>query len=62
VIGLFVMRYREIFFGMLNLALSMVFYSLLEKLYTLTKGTDGIRVAGADLPGQELERAILRMG
>jgi ABC-type branched-subunit amino acid transport system permease subunit len=26
-IGLFVVRYREIFFGMLNLALSMVFYS-----------------------------------
>jgi branched-chain amino acid transport system permease protein len=47
VIGLFVMRYREIFFGMLNLALSMVFYSLLEKLYTLTQGTDGIRLAGA---------------
>ena len=43
-IGLFVVRYREIFFGMLNLALSMVFYSLLEKFYTLTKGSDGIRV------------------
>lgn len=59
-IGLFVVRYRDIFFGMLNLALSMVLYSLLEKLYSITKGTDGIRVAGLtfagitpDLPTQE---------
>lgn len=44
VVGLFVVRYRDIFFGMLNLAISMVFYSLLEKLYELTRGTDGIRV------------------
>jgi branched-chain amino acid transport system permease protein len=43
-IGLFVVRYREIFFGMLNLALSMVFYSLLEKFYAITHGTDGLRV------------------
>ena len=47
VIGLFVVRYRDIFFGMLNLALCMVFYSVLEKFYAITKGTDGIRVAGA---------------
>lgn len=59
-VGLFVVRYRDIFFGMLNLALSMVLYSLLEKLYGLTKGTDGIRVSGLtfagmtpDLPTQE---------
>jgi branched-chain amino acid transport system permease protein len=51
VIGLFVVRYRDIFFGMLNLALSMVLYSLLEKLYDLTKGTDGIRVAGLTFAG-----------
>jgi branched-chain amino acid transport system permease protein len=44
VVGLFVTRYREIFFGMLNLAFSMVFYSVLEKAYHITKGTDGIRV------------------
>jgi branched-chain amino acid transport system permease protein len=43
-VGLFVARYRDIFFGMLNLAFSMVFYSLLEKAYHITKGTDGIRV------------------
>ena len=31
--GLFVVRYREIFFGMLNLAFSMVLWSLLEKMF-----------------------------
>ena len=51
VIGLFVVRYRDIFFGMLNLALSMVLYSLLEKLYAITKGTDGIRVSGLTFAG-----------
>ena len=58
VIGLFVVRYRDIFFGMLNLALSMVLYSLLEKLYSLTKGTDGIRVASLTFAGQDPERAV----
>ena len=43
-LGLFVSRYRGIFFAMLNLALSMVFYALLAKFYHLTGGTDGIRV------------------
>ena len=62
-VGLFVSRYREIFFGMLNLALSMVFYSVLEKFYAVTKGTDGIRVAlpqfaGMALPRESYEWAI----
>ncbi|MCO6419558.1 branched-chain amino acid ABC transporter permease [Siccirubricoccus sp. KC 17139] len=56
VVGLFVVRYRDIFFGMLNLALSMVLYSLLEKLYALTKGTDGIRVARLTFAGTEPPR------
>jgi branched-chain amino acid transport system permease protein len=62
-------RYRDIFFGMLNLALSMVLYSLLEKLYSLTKGTDGIRVSGLrfagmvpDLPTQEWVMFGLALG
>lgn len=55
-VGLFVTRYREIFFGMLNLALSMVFYSLLEKLYAVTRGTDGIRVELPAVVGQRLDR------
>ncbi|WP_043358540.1 branched-chain amino acid ABC transporter permease [Belnapia sp. F-4-1] len=56
VIGLFLVRYRDIFFGMLNLAFAMVLYSLLEKLYSLTKGTDGIRVAALSFAGTEPER------
>ncbi|WP_114374097.1 branched-chain amino acid ABC transporter permease [Elioraea thermophila] len=56
VIGLFVARYRDIFFGMLNLAFSMVFHSLLEKLYAITKGTDGIRVFRPTVAGFALER------
>jgi branched-chain amino acid transport system permease protein len=55
-VGLFVARYRDIFFGMLNLAFSMVFYSLLEKVYTITHGTDGIRVAQPTIAGIALDR------
>ena len=55
-IGLFVVRYRDIFFGMLNLALSMVFYSVLEKFYAVTKGTDGIRVPPLSIAGVEPAR------
>ncbi|MBL6455331.1 branched-chain amino acid ABC transporter permease [Belnapia sp. T6] len=56
VLGLFLVRYRDIFFGMLNLAFAMVMYSLLEKLYALTKGTDGIRVARLTFAGLEPDR------
>jgi len=55
-VGLFVTRYRQIFFGMLNLAMCMVFYSLLEKLYHFTKGSDGIRVEVMPIAGQALAR------
>ncbi len=55
-IGLFVSRYREIFFGMLNLALSMVFHSMLEKFYHYTRGTDGIRVPSLTVAGVPLDR------
>ncbi len=51
IVGLFVVRYREIFFGMLNLAFSMVLWSLLEKMYDYTNGADGIRVARPSLLG-----------
>ncbi len=43
-IGLFMVRYRGIFFGMLNLAVSMVIFALIGKLYNLTGGSDGIRI------------------
>lgn len=51
IVGLFVVRYREIFFGMLNLAFSMVLWSLLEKMYRYTNGADGIRVPRPSLLG-----------
>lgn len=55
-IGLFVVRYRGIFFGMLNLALSMVLFSILGKFYSLTGGTDGIRLARSTFFGMQLDR------
>lgn len=57
VVGLFMVRYRGIFFGMLNLALSMVLFSVLLKFYNLTGGTDGLRMERPPLLGQVLERA-----
>ena len=56
-VGLFVVRYREIFFGMLNLALSMVLYSVLGKFYDITGGTDGLRIERTPLFGMAFDRA-----
>lgn len=56
-VGLFVVRYREIFFGMLNLAFSMVLWSLLEKMYQYTHGADGIRVSRPTLFGMAFSPA-----
>lgn len=57
VVGVFVVRYREIFFGMLNLALSMVLFSLVGKFYSVTGGTDGLRIDRPTLAGVVMERA-----
>lgn len=57
VTGLFMVRYRGIFFGMLNLALSMVLFAVLGKFYNLTGGTDGLRMERPPFLGQMLERA-----
>ncbi|ORE96353.1 inner-membrane translocator [Stappia sp. 22II-S9-Z10] len=66
VIGLFMVRYRGIFFAMLNLAVSMVGYTLLSKLYTLTGGTDGLSIATPRVLGMTVGReafeAILLYG
>ena len=43
IIGVFMVRYRGIFFGMLNLAFSMVLFSVLGKFGGVTGGTDGLR-------------------
>ncbi|HYD68544.1 branched-chain amino acid ABC transporter permease [Azospirillum sp.] len=56
VVGLFVVRYRYIFFGMLNLAFSMVLYSVLEKFFFITGGSDGLRVPRPTLFGMAVER------
>jgi len=55
-VAAFVSRYRGIFFGMLNLGISMVFFSLAGKLYTLTGGTDGLRFDRPRLLGMALGR------
>jgi ABC-type branched-subunit amino acid transport system permease subunit len=56
VIGIFMVRYRQIFFGMLNLAFSMVLYSVLEKFFEYTGGSDGLRMARPTIFGMSLGR------
>jgi branched-chain amino acid transport system permease protein len=51
IVGLFLARYRGIFFGMLSLGFSMILYSLLLKLYTVTGGTDGMVIQPMTLFG-----------
>lgn len=55
-IGLFMVRYRGIFFGMLNLAFSMVLFSVLGKFGGLTGGTDGLRFDRPPFAGMVMER------
>lgn len=57
VIGAFMVRYRAIFFAMLNLAISMVFFALLAKLYNITGGTDGVRSPLPTIAGYAVDRA-----
>jgi len=63
VLGFLLARYRGIFFGLLSLALSMIFYGLIVKSETLGS-TDGFNLAKATLlgmrPGEEwLRFAVL---
>jgi ABC-type branched-subunit amino acid transport system permease subunit len=55
-LGLFIVRYRGIFFGMLNLAFSMVLYSIISKFTTVTGGTDGLSFTRPQFAGFLLER------
>jgi len=57
VVGVFMVRYRGIFFGMLNLALSMVVFAMLGKMYNWSGGTDGLRMERPALMGMRFERA-----
>lgn len=43
-LGLVAARHRAIFFALLNLAFSMVFYGLLLKFYSVTGGSDGMNI------------------
>ena len=58
VVGAFMARYRAIFFAMLNLAVSMVFFTLLSKLYHITGGSDGVRVQPPTVLGVAVERTM----
>lgn len=61
VAGLFVVRYRGIFFAMLNLALSMVAYTVLLKFYNLTGGSDGMEVELSWLSGARMSSATFHL-
>ena len=66
ILALFLVRYRGIFFGMLNLAISMVLFTVVSKLYGLTGGTDGMQIPrppmlGFDLNRSEYETLLLAM-
>lgn len=60
-VGLFIARYRGVFFAMLNLAVSMILYAILLKFYWVTGGTDGLSVRTPTLLGFVPPRASLRM-
>lgn len=61
VVGLFIARYRGIFFGMLSTAFTMILYSLLLKLYWVTGGTDGLAVRPASILGMQPAADTLRL-
>lgn len=60
-LGLFIARYRGIFFAMLNMSVSMVVYALLLKLYWITGGTDGIGIRTPTILGMVPPRESLRL-
>jgi branched-chain amino acid transport system permease protein len=61
VLGLFIARYRGIFFGMLSTAFTMTLYSLLIKLRWLSGGTDGIGVHATTFAGLETSADTVRL-
>jgi ABC-type branched-subunit amino acid transport system permease subunit len=60
IVGAFVIRYRAIFFAMLNLAVSMVFYSLFSKLYGITGGSDGMAIPIPNVLGVALSEPAFK--
>jgi ABC-type branched-subunit amino acid transport system permease subunit len=61
ILGLFIARYRGIFFGMLSTAFSMILYSLLVKLRWLSGGTDGVPVHATTFVGLEISADTVRL-
>ncbi len=59
--GLLMARYREIFFAMLTLAFSMILYGVLVKAYTVTGGSDGLRILSPTIFGFAPARARLAL-
>ncbi|MER3399272.1 MAG: branched-chain amino acid ABC transporter permease [Chloroflexota bacterium] len=59
-LGLFLSRYRAIFFGMLSVAFSMILYAFLLKFYFITGGTDGLRVPIPTVLGFEVSARDIR--
>lgn len=60
IVGAFLIRYRAIFFAMLNLAVSMVFYALFSKLYGITGGSDGLPVSNPHIFGIALSEPAFK--
>ncbi len=54
IVGLFIVRYRGVFFAMLNLALSMVGYSMLLKSYAVSGGSEGMVIQVQGMLGHAL--------
>lgn len=62
VLGSILVRYRDIFFAMLNLAFSMVGFTLLLKLYGFTGGSDGMNIAQHRMAGAVLSASAYGWG
>jgi branched-chain amino acid transport system permease protein len=61
VTGPLLSRYREIFFAMLSLALSMILYGILIKAYWVTGGSDGLGIATPRVLGVALRGGGVRI-
>lgn len=59
-LGLLVIRYRGVYFALLNLAFSMVLYGILLKFYSVTGGTDGLAFPAPTFGPIGLSEASLR--
>jgi branched-chain amino acid transport system permease protein len=54
-LGIILVRYRGIFYGMLNLAFSMLGYTVFLRAYSYTGGSDGVSVVSPSILGFSLD-------